>query len=38
MDTEEMIRSQPLDACITIGGMYLCLPVFLDVFSFPDWV
>lgn len=23
MDTEEMIRAQPLDACITIGGEYL---------------
>lgn len=24
MDTEEMIRSQPLDACIAIGGKCLC--------------
>lgn len=23
MDTEEMIKAQPLDACIMIGGMYL---------------
>lgn len=24
MDTEEMIKAQPLDACIMIGGVYLC--------------
>ena len=23
MDTEEMIKAQPLDACIMIGGMHL---------------
>ena len=22
MDTEEMIRAQPVDACVMIGGMY----------------
>jgi hypothetical protein len=26
MDTEEMIRAQPLDACIMIGGLF---PVLL---------
>ena len=22
MDTEEMIRAQPVDACVMVGGMY----------------
>ena len=38
MDTEEMIRSQPLDACITIGGMYLFCVSESDLYLFSDWV
>jgi dihydroxy-acid dehydratase len=30
MDTEEMIRAQPVDACIMIGGVFLILRQLLD--------
>jgi dihydroxy-acid dehydratase len=30
MDTEEMIRAQPLDACVMIGGMFSCFCLGLN--------
>ena len=39
MDTEEMIRAQPMDACIMIGGLSLSsnFSIFIVPFSFPLW-